>query len=63
MRRRLVGAFCLLIALTRTAVGADDVVVIDDIANWRHPTKDVLSKWKIKLIKVELLNHGVYPVF
>ena len=63
MRRRLIGAFGLLIALTRTAVGADDVVVIDDIGNWRHPTKDVLSKWKIKLIKVEILNHRLYPVF
>ena len=63
MRRGLIGGFGLLIALTCTALGADDVVVIDDIANWRHPTKDVLSKWKIKLTKVELLNHRVYPVF
>jgi hypothetical protein len=63
MRRGLIGGFGLLIALTCTALGADDVVVIDDIANWRRPTKDVLSKWKIKLTKVELLNHRVYPVF
>jgi len=61
--RRLVGGASLLMALACAALQADEVVVIDDMANWRHPTKDVLSKWKIELAKVILLNHRVYPVF
>ncbi len=63
MRRGFLGGVALMIALTSTVLRADDVVVIDDIGNWRHPTKDVFSKWKIKLTKVDLLNHRVYPVF
>jgi len=63
MRRGFVGGVSLLMALTCTALLADDAIVIDDIAHWRHPTKDVLSKWKIKLVKVVLLNQKIYPVF
>ncbi|CAN3989787.1 hypothetical protein [Methylocystis bryophila] len=63
MGRRFAAGLGLIIALTCTVLSADDVVTVDDIANWRHPTKDVFSKWKIKLTKVDLLNHRVYPVF
>ena len=58
----LAGALGLMLALAAPA-RADDVVVIDDIANWRHATKDVFVRWKIKLTRVELRNHRLYPVF
>jgi len=38
-------------------------VVITDIANWKHPTKNVFEKHGIKLTKVVLQQNGVYPVF
>jgi hypothetical protein len=64
MRGKLVGAYGLLLLLAcAPARAADDVVVIDDVASWSHPTKDVFVRWKIKLTKVELLNHRLYPVF
>ncbi len=59
----LVGAAGLLLGLAGAPARAEDVVVIDDVAGWRHPTKDVFAKWKIKLTKVELRNHRLYPVF
>ncbi len=38
-------------------------VVITDISNWKHPTKNVFEKHGIKLIKVVLQQNGVYPIF
>lgn len=37
--------------------------VITDIANWNHPVKDVLNKYNIRIMKIELLNNKQYPIF
>jgi hypothetical protein len=42
---------------------ADTVAVITDIQEWRHPVKDVFSKYKVTLDKVELYQNKTYPVF
>ena len=41
---------------------ADDVTVINNIQEWKHPVKDVLIKNKVVIYKVELY-HKTYPVF
>lgn len=41
----------------------DTVYVISDIAGWKHPVKDVLTKENIKILKVELLRNKTYPIF
>jgi len=42
--------------------GAGDVTTITNINEWQHPVKDVLSKNKVILYKVELHNK-TYPIF
>ena len=42
--------------------GSDKTVIID-ISNWKHPVKAVFKEYNLKLIKVELINNNVYPVF
>ncbi|MCX7709860.1 MAG: hypothetical protein N2484_08405 [Clostridia bacterium] len=34
-----------------------------DINTWSHPTKEVLQKSQVKIVKVELLKDKTYPVF
>lgn len=34
-----------------------------DLNNWSHPTREVLIKYKAKIIKVELCNNKKYPIF
>lgn len=41
---------------------AGDVIVITNIKEWQHPVKDVLSKHKVILYRVELYNK-TYPIF
>jgi hypothetical protein len=41
---------------------ASDVTVIDNINEWKHPVKDVLTKHKVILYRVELYNK-TYPIF
>lgn len=31
--------------------------------NWNHPVKTILDQYNIKIIKVELLNKKVFPIF
>lgn len=40
-----------------------DKTVITDISNWKHPVKAVFKEYNLKLIKVELINNNVYPIF
>ena len=40
-----------------------DVIVISDIAHWKHPVHQVLIKQKVALSKVVLKEKGNYPVF
>ena len=40
-----------------------DKTVITDISNWKHPVKGVFKEYNLKLIKVELINNNVYPIF
>lgn len=53
---------CVSVLLASSA-WAQEVVVIDDIPAWAHPTKDVLARYGVTLKKVELRNNRVYPVF
>ena len=41
----------------------DNVTVITDMAEWKHPVKDVFIKYKVKISKVELYNNNTYPIF
>ena len=41
----------------------DDVQIITDIAAWHHPAKQVLKKYKLDLVEVDLRDHRRYPVF
>jgi hypothetical protein len=41
---------------------AGDVTIIDNIKEWQHPVKDVLSKHRVVLYKVGLHNK-TYPIF
>ena len=61
----IVGSLCFFIMSNFLAVGiapADEVTVISNIKEWRHPVKDVLIKHKVILYKVELHNK-TYPIF
>ena len=37
--------------------------VISSISAWAHPTKQVFAKHHLKLVKVELMLNGKFPVF
>jgi hypothetical protein len=41
---------------------ADDVTIINNIKEWKHPVKDVFNKYKVVIYKVELHNK-TYPIF
>lgn len=41
---------------------ANEVTVISNINEWRHPVKDILNKQKVILYNVELHNK-TYPIF
>jgi len=41
----------------------DNVTIITDMAEWKHPVKDVFIKYKVKISKVELYNNNTYPIF
>lgn len=49
--------------ITFASCNNDTAVVISDIANWKHPVKDVLMRENIKILKVELLRNKTYPIF
>lgn len=34
-----------------------------DLKSWSHPTRQVLERTKIRIIKVELCNQGIYPIY
>jgi hypothetical protein len=65
IRQITVGCLTFLI-LSGFAAGdvarAGDVTIIDNIKEWQHPVKDVFSKHKVILYKVELYNK-TYPIF
>ncbi len=41
----------------------EDKVIISDISNWRHPTKEVLDENGLKVIRIELTKEKTYPTF
>ncbi len=41
----------------------DSQKIIDDIANWSHPTKTVFAKYGIEVLRVELFADKTYPIF
>jgi hypothetical protein len=58
-------SLCLFIISNFLAVDisqANEVTVISNIQEWRHPVKDILNKHKVILYKVELHNK-TYPIF
>ena len=61
----IIGSLFLLIISNLLAVNislANEVTVIKNIQEWRHPVKDILNKHKVILYKVELHNK-TYPIF
>lgn len=34
-----------------------------NLKTWKHPTKEVLSKYKLKLTQLQLCNNKSYPIF
>ena len=38
-------------------------IAITDIASWKHPVKEVLTRHKVQLSKVNLTKNNKYPVF
>jgi hypothetical protein len=34
-----------------------------DLKSWSHPTRQVLERAKIEIMKVELCNQGIYPIY
>jgi hypothetical protein len=61
----IVGTLFFFIISNFLAAGislADEVTVISNIQEWRHPVKGVLDKHKVILYKVELHNK-TYPIF
>ena len=54
--------FILSISSTVVISLANELTVISNISQWRHPVKDILHKHKVILDKVELHNK-TYPVF
>jgi hypothetical protein len=61
----VIGSLIVLI-LSNVAAGgvarAGDVTVIENIKEWQHPVKDIFSKYKVVLYKVELYEK-TYPIF
>jgi hypothetical protein len=65
MRALIAGSLFVFIAsglFIGKIAGAGDVTTITNINEWQHPVKDVLSKNKVILYKVELHNK-TYPIF
>ena len=61
----IIGSLFLFIISNFLAVDisqANEVTVIKNIQEWRHPVKDILNKHKVILYKVELHNK-TYPIF
>jgi hypothetical protein len=61
----IVGGLFFFLISNFFAVGisqAEEVTVISNIQEWRHPVKDILNKNKVILYKVELHNK-TYPIF
>jgi hypothetical protein len=44
---------------TKTAKGCRAL----DLPTWSHPTRKVMERAGVKILKVELCNGGVYPIF
>ena len=34
-----------------------------DLKSWSHPTRQVLERTKIEIMKAELCNQGIYPIY
>jgi len=47
-------------ALYREKAGACRTV---DLKTWMHPTRKVMESERVEILKVELCNGGVYPIF
>ena len=43
--------------------GESDLIVINNVKVWNHPTKAIFNKYKIELVKVELSRGKTYPTF
>ncbi|MFZ5354582.1 MAG: hypothetical protein ACOZCL_17905 [Bacillota bacterium] len=41
----------------------EDMIIVDDISNWKHPVKSVLENNNIRIIKLELTDNKTYPTF
>jgi hypothetical protein len=61
--------FALVLGWAITLLGgqgfvlADDVTVITNVREWRHPVQEVFKKYKVTLYKVELHQNKTFPVF
>jgi hypothetical protein len=40
-----------------------NVTVIEDIKEWKHPVKNIFTKYNVIIYKVELYNNNTYPIF
>ena len=61
----IMGSLLFFIISIFSAAGislASEARVISNIKEWRHPVKDILTKHKVILYKVELHNK-TYPIF
>jgi hypothetical protein len=43
--------------------GESDLIVINNVKVWNHPTKAIFNKYQIELVKVELSRGKTYPTF
>lgn len=41
----------------------EDMIIVSDISNWKHPTKEVFAKNGLKVIRIELNKEKTYPTF
>ncbi|MBD3918277.1 DUF5050 domain-containing protein [Paenibacillus sp. PR3] len=42
---------------------SDEVLIIQDVSGWHHPTKNVFERYGLMLVKVELSHDQTYPTF